>query len=366
MSGMLAVRVREGSVELRTEKVDVPRIGPDDVLVKVASAGLAPSIVKHLARGLYRHLPSTPGHEAAGTVVETGDRVDPALLGARVRMHPVLSCGSCRYCDTGRQQMCAEAAMIGHAAFGTGELELYARYHDGGLAEYVRVPHWLVDVLPDRVSFDVGAKLHELGNAYRALGCAGLHPGGTVVVTAPTGAMGTATIKLAPFFGVRRLVLVGRSAERLEAVRPLAGALPTDTVALEELPAGWEETSALTDRLLELVPGGADAVLDYLPQGPGTGQAVTALATGGSLVHVGGNDYTLPFPIRQIMTRCWRVVGTRGCTRVETSAVLELLGSGELRADELITHRYPLARADEAMRALRGRTEPIWMAVVNP
>jgi len=48
--------------------------------------------------------------------------------------------------------MCAESAMIGHAASGNGSLELYARYHDGGLAEYIRVPDWLVDVLPDKVT----------------------------------------------------------------------------------------------------------------------------------------------------------------------------------------------------------------------
>ncbi|MBD2896615.1 D-arabitol-phosphate dehydrogenase [Actinomadura sp. RB99] len=366
MSGMLAVRAHAGSTELRVEKVGVPRVGPEDVLVKVVSAGLAPSIVKHLARGRFTHLPSTPGHEVAGTVVETGADVDTALMGARVRMHPMLSCGSCRYCTTARQQMCGDAAMIGNAAFGTGPMELYARYHDGGLAEYVRVPRRLVDPLPDHVGFDVAAKLHELGNAHRALKSAGLHPGGRVVVTAATGAMGTATVKLAEFFGVRELVLVGRSAERLEAVRPLAGAVPVRTVALEELPGGWTEDDGLARRLDDLLPGGADAVLDYLPGGPGTVQAMQALATGGALVHMGGSEAALPFPIRIIMTRCWRVVGTRGCTREDTSAVLDLLASRRLTADELITHRFPLADAPRAMDALVRRAEPMWMAVVNP
>ncbi|MFC6880788.1 MULTISPECIES: alcohol dehydrogenase catalytic domain-containing protein [Actinomadura] len=367
---MLAVRVREGSLDLHLEKVPVPEPGPRDVLVKVASAGLAPSITKHLARGRFTHLPSTPGHEVAGTVVEAGADARTGsgrpLPGARVRVHPMLSCGMCRYCTTARQQMCAEAAMIGNAAFGTGPMELYARYHDGGLAEYVRVPDRLVDPLPDHVGFDVAAKLHELGNAHRALNGADLHPGAAVVVTAATGAMGTATVKLAESFQVGELVLVGRSAERLEAVRPLAGSVPVRTVALEDLGPGWAETGALTARLRELLPGGADAVLDYLPGGPGTAQAAEALATGGALVHMGGSGDVLPFPIRVIMTRCWKVVGTRGCTREDTSAVLGLLDSGRLRADELITHRFALRDAPEAMAAVLGRAEPMWMAVVNP
>ena len=66
--------------------------------------------------------------------------------------------------------------------------------------------------------------------------------GGTLVITAATGTMGTATIKLASFFGAGRLILVGRSAERLEAVRPLAGSLPVETVALEDLGSDWATT----------------------------------------------------------------------------------------------------------------------------
>ncbi|QKG27068.1 alcohol dehydrogenase catalytic domain-containing protein [Actinomadura verrucosospora] len=366
MTDMLAVRVREGSLDLHLENVPVPVLGPRDVLVRVASAGLAPSIVKHLARGRFTHLPSTPGHEVAGTVVDAGPDAARSPVGTRVRVHPMLSCGSCRYCTTARQQMCAQAAMIGNAAFGTGPMELYARYHDGGLAEFIRVPEWLVDPLPDRVGFDVAAKLHELGNAHRALSEARLPEGGRVVVTAATGAMGTATVKLAESFRVGELVLVGRSAERLEAVRPLAGPVPVRTVALEELGPDWARTEELTGRLRELLSDGADAVLDYLPGGPGTAQAMQALATGGALVHMGGSGDPLPFPIRVIMTRCWRVVGTRGCTREDTAAVLGLLAGGRLDADELITHRFALRDAAEAMAAVLRRAEPMWMAVVNP
>ncbi|HEX2312458.1 MAG TPA: alcohol dehydrogenase catalytic domain-containing protein [Thermomonospora sp.] len=369
MTVMLAARAYEGTGGLRLEKLPVPEPGPHDVLVRVASAGLAPGIMKLLARGAFRFLPTTPGHEIAGTVTAVGAEVpeaDGALLGRRVRVHPVLSCRNCAYCRTDREQMCAESAMIGHAAFGTGSLKLYERYHDGGLAEYVRVPSWLVDVLPDGVSTDVGAKVHDLGNAVRALRCAALPEGGTLVITAATGTMGTATIKLAPFHGAGRLVLVGRSAERLDALRPLAGSLPVETVALDDLPEGWEQEDGLTRRIRELVPGGPEAVIDYLPQGPGTGQALGSLATGGTLVHMGGNATPLPFDIRVIMHRCWRVVGTRSCTRSDTAAVLELLASGALRADDLITHRFALTDVNDAVAAMNDRREPMWMSVVRP
>ena len=366
MTVMLAARAHRGLSELQLSTIEIPEPGPQDVLVKVASAGLAPGMMILLARGAFKHLPTTPGHEAAGTVAAAGGQVDPALIGQRVRVHPNLTCRSCAYCRTDREQMCADQAMIGHAGFGSGPMPLYARYHDGGFAEYIRVPHWLVDVLPDNVSFDVAAKVHDLANAVRALKCAVLPLGGTLVITAPTGTMGTATIKLASIFGAGRLILVGRSAERLEAVRPLAGSLPVETVALDELGSDWAESQGLTRRLRGLAPSGAEAVVDYIPDGPATAQATAALSTGGTLVHMGGNSAPLPFPALAIMVNCWRIVGTRSCTRTDVTAVLRMLAEGALHADELITHRFPLTDINDAVAAMRDRREPMWMGVVKP
>jgi threonine dehydrogenase-like Zn-dependent dehydrogenase len=366
MAVMVASRVHAGANTLRLEKIEVPEPGPDDVLVKVAAAGLAPGMTALLAMGAYRHLPTTLGHEAAGTIEAAGSEVPRTLIGQRVRVHPVLSCRSCRYCRTDREQMCSESAMIGHAAFGNGPLELYARYHDGGLAEYIRVPYWLVDVLPDNVSFEVGAKVHDLGNAVRALKLAAFPLGGTLVITAATGTMGTATIKLARFFGTGRLILVGRSARRLDEVRPLAGDLPVKTVGLDELGPDWSQTQALTSRIRTLAPAGADAVVDYVRDGPATSQALSSLADGGTLVHMGGNFVPLAIPPGLMMMRLWRVVTTRACTRADTSEVLTLLASGALRADELITHRFPLSEVADAVQAIEQRPGTMWMTVVNP
>ncbi|MDX3906103.1 MAG: alcohol dehydrogenase catalytic domain-containing protein [Pigmentiphaga sp.] len=366
MTTMLAARGYRGESELRLERLPVPEPGACDVLVRVMSAGIAPGMIKLLERGRFKHLPATPGHEIAGVVVAAGAEADGGLLGRRVRVHPMLSCGECLYCRTDRQQMCQETAMIGHAAFGSGKLELYARYHDGGLAEYARVPAWLVDPLPDNVSFDVGAKVHDLANAVRALKCAAIAEPGRLVITAATGTMGTASIKLARFYGVRQLILVGRSRARLEALRPLAGDLPVELVALDELGSDWPDSEGLTRSLRERLPDGADAVLDYFPGGPGTAQALRSLALGGTLVHMGGNAGPLPVPINEFMHKCWRLVGTRACTRSDTDAVLDLLGSGRLHVDELITHHFALDDVNHALRLMLDRSEPMWMTVVHP
>ena len=366
MPTMKAARAYKGASTLKLEQIEVPEPGAGEVLVQVAAAGIAPGMMKLLASGRFKHLPTTPGHEIAGVVVRVGQDVDQAWLDARVRVHPMLSCGHCNYCLSDRQQMCNESAMIGHAAFGRGALELYARYHNGGLAEFIKVPADLLDRLPDHVSFDVGAKVHDLANAVRALKQAALPATGRLVITAATGTMGTASIKLARFYGARELVLVARSRQRLEALLPLAEGLPTRILALDELAEDWAQTTALTDRLHEMVPEGFDAVLDYFPEGCGSQQVAAAMALGGTFVHMGGNSASIPFAFREMMINCWRFVGTRACTRSDTTDVIKLLATRELDAELLITHRFALDDVNQALAATQSRDEPIWMAVVRP
>ena len=368
MPTMQAVTAHASSAQIHLDTIPIPEPGPQDVLVRVAAAGLAPGMLTLLSRGAFRHLPTVLGHEAAGTITTAGPEAQAHgwAPGQRIRVHPQLNCRTCAACTTDRDMLCAQQAMIGHAAFGPAPMPLYARYHDGGLAEYIRVPYWLLDPLPDNVSFDLGAKVHDLANALRALKLAALRPGSAMVVTAATGTMGTATIKLAPYFGIARLILVARSRARLDAVTRLAGTLPTDTVALEELDTDWTTNSGLTARLRRLLPQGADAVLDYTPDGPTTWQATAALATGATMVHMGGNPTPCPFPALTLMTNCWRLIGTRSCTRSDVHEVLRLMESGLLQAEDLITHRYPLADVRTALHTLQTRTEPMWMAVINP
>lgn len=363
---MLAARAHKGTNSVVVEKIPDPEPGPDDVIVKVVAAGLAPGMMSLLAKGAFKHLPTTLGHEAAGTIAAIGDQVSGMAVGDRVRVHPNLNCRNCVYCRTDRDMMCAQQAMIGHAAFGSAPMPLYERYHDGGLAEYVRVPHWLIDPLPANVSFDVGAKVHDLANAVRILKLAELPRGATVIVTAATGTMGTATIKLAKHFGIGRLILVARHADRLDAVAPLADGMVVDTVALDELPADWGANGGLTQRLRGLAPEGADAVVDYIPSGPATGQAMAGLATGGVIAHMGGNTTPIPVPPIGLMVNCWRFIGTRACTRNDAVDVLKLLETGALEAGELITQRFALADTVAAVQQMQQRNHPMWMTVVNP
>lgn len=359
---MIAAQILDGDrTSFVIEDAPDPAPGPTDVVVQVAAAGLAPGIFNLLRMGSIPIFPAIVGHEIAGTVVEVGSDADEGLQGRRVRVHPLLSCGRCEYCTSDREMMCSAHSMIGHAVFGPDAMGLYSRYHNGGLAELVVVPQANVDVLPDQVGFDLGSKVHDFANAVRALTLAALPPASTLVVTAATGAMGTATILLAREFGVSRVIAVGRNAARVEAVRQL------DPGRVSALVLGDDDTpEAAAAQVREVDPAGAHAVIDYLPEGAGLSKLFGGIRFGGRIVHMGMNRVPLAIPQIAVAFNCITYVGTRACTRYDALTALRILGQEPDRYARLLTHRFDLSEANEARALLSSRTEPVWMSVVTP
>ena len=251
---MLAARAHQGATELSLEDLPRPEVGPGEALIKVASAGLAPGVLTLWQLGRYPILPRTLGNEAAGWVAEVGPGVTEFSLGDRVRLHPNLSSGACEYCLTDREQMCSAHSVIGQGIYGSAAMPLYERYHHGALAEFVLAPVRLIDSLPEEISFDAAAKIHDIADAARVLRTANLPPGGTGVLTAATGTIGTAAVRMAKFFGISRLIAVARSSARLHQIRELEPDL-VQTIALEDL--DLEQAGALTEAIRRLAPAGS-------------------------------------------------------------------------------------------------------------
>jgi len=334
------------------------------VLVKVAATGLGPGPIVWWQRGLTKPLPVTPGHEIAGTVAQVGGAVAGFQPGQPVRVHANITCRDCALCRTDREPLCSRASIIGGIVFGPEGVDLNAPYHDGGLAEYVRVPAHLLDPVPQTIPLDVAARFHDLGVAARALKLAGLDPGATVVVIAATGAMGVATIRLAPLHGVGRVIAIGRSRERLERVKALDPGL-VEVLALEELPEDSAVQGLLTTAIRRLTPGGADAVIDYLGDGGVAGAAALSMRNGGTLVLIGSGPHPLAMPTGLLMQRGFRVTGSRSCTRRDAQELIELVAVGRLHTADLTTHNIRLAEVNEAVDELLTRTRGAWLMTVQ-
>lgn len=229
------------------------------------------------------------------------------------------------------------------------------------------MPYWLLETLPTNVSFDVAAKIHDAATALSALKLAELPRDSTIVITAATGTMGTLTLRLAQQFPIKRVILLGRSKERLESVRGLTS-LETAILSLGDQcskNADGHMIGALVPQLKEMAPDGINAIIDWLPSGDVIGQILPALSTGGTVIHMGGNASPLPIPLVVIIANCWRLVGSRANTREDTSQILAWLAEGRIDIADLITHRFNLKEIDKALEVMESRSEPVWLSVIQ-
>ena len=132
---------------------------------------------------------------------------------------------------------------------------------------------------------------------------------------------------MAHLLGVKRLVLVGRAADRLQKVAALASrSVAVDIIATERLAKDWVEKRGLAKAIgALLLPQGADAVIDLIPNGHDFYQVLAGLRTDGAIVHLGGNFSLVPVPAGVIMQKCWKFYGSRNHSRADALQILTWL-----------------------------------------
>ncbi len=269
------------------------------------------------------------GHEAVGTIVETGSAVTNFQIGDRVLVSCITSCGSCRFCKEGRYGQCTKGGgwIFGHLI-------------NGLQAEYARVPYadnslykvpagltneqvlFLSDILP--TSFEVGV---ENG---------GVRPGDTVAIVG-AGPIGLAAVMTAKLYTPSRIVVIDLDDGRLAKANEF-GADVTINNGREDAVAA---VLSLTDGL------GADVAVEAVGV-PATFELATELVrAGGTIANVGvhGKPATLHLEklwIKDITIRTG-LVDTRTIPQL-----LSLIEGGRLDPTVLATHRFPL---EEAMKA---------------
>src|ERR1700745_2955338 len=121
---MRAVQLAQVGKPLEEAEVALPEMGPSDVLIRVAAAGICHSDA-HYRAGISKidNLPVTPGHEVAGRVEKVGADVSNVPPGDGVCVHYLIHCGTCEFCTRGQEQFCRTVQMTG-------------KHCDGGYAEF--------------------------------------------------------------------------------------------------------------------------------------------------------------------------------------------------------------------------------------
>lgn len=133
--------------KLEYQEVADPVAGDDEVIVKVKASGICGSDIGRIFKDGAHVMPIICGHEFAGEVVETGERVG---------VFPLIPCGECECCKNKKYEMCRNYKYLGSRC-------------DGGFAEYVKVPKWNIIPLPEKVSYEAAAMLEPMAVAVHAM-----------------------------------------------------------------------------------------------------------------------------------------------------------------------------------------------------
>ncbi len=309
---------------------EIPEIGPDEVLIKVKACGICRTDLK-IQKGLFDnriiHLQHIMGHEFAGTVERAGSRVRGMAVGRRVVAHFYISCGKCRFCKEGRENLCSHITRPG--------FELAGAY-----AQYVKVPADNVVPLGDRISFEEAAVLPDaVATPYHALRMGELKPGESVLVVG-LGGLGIHAIQIAKALGGRVI-----ACDIDEARLKVAAGYGADEVFNARDDARVEKVQDLTDG------DGVDVCLDLVGTPASFAWALPSTRKGGRYLLVGYAP-NQPLQIDTVLYHVceWRLLGCRASTRQDLVEVVELTEKGLIKP--VIDRVYALERANEGLKDL--------------
>ena len=337
------MKVRQApGIEVR--EVDVPAVGDSDILVKVAAAGICGSDVHYYqwTRGSeIVRVPVILGHEFSGEVVEVGRGVTGVQVGDRICAPPGMACGACPECRAGRGDRCG--AMLGPGI-----------RSDGFFAEYGRLTAAAqVFKLPPQVSLAAAALMEPLGVCLNAVDVSGLRVGQTAAVLGP-GPIGLLTTALLRAGGAGLVVVAGTAADGMRL--RLAERLGADEVTVVDYPddaGGADDGAALAARAAALDDGGFDLVFEATGSPAAIQQSIDLVKRGGQVVLMGiyGAPAAIdPTPMVRARKNIVSAYGYGAGGTATWKRALRLLAAGRLDVEPVITHRLPLARAEDGFR----------------
>jgi L-iditol 2-dehydrogenase len=330
--------------KLSVTDVDKPELGDDDVLVQVRACGICGSDIHGYDGSSGRRIPPlVMGHEAAGIVAEIGSRVTEFEPGDHVTFDSTVSCGTCYFCRKGSINLCDNRMVLGVSC---GE---YRRH--GAFAEYVSVPKHICYRLPKDLPFERAAMIEAVSVAVHAANRTPVTLGDTAVIVG-SGMIGLLAVQAIRLAGCSQVIAVDLDAGRLEKAKLLGAdvGLKADEVDVPE------EVRKLTGGR------GADVVLEVVGAAATINTAIQSARKGGSITLIGNLAPNVEMPLQSIVTRELSVFGTCASSG-EYPACIDLLASGAIRVDEMITATASLEEgADWFARLYSG--EPGAMKVI--
>ena len=328
---MKAVRVLEPNV-VEVQDIPSPERHPGEVRIRIERAGICGSDLAIIqGKNPFAKYPVTPGHEFSGRIVKT-DPNSKFKEGELVTARPVLTCGQCRACLSGNHNHCPNLKVLGV-------------HLDGAYAEEIVIPEEVVKKVPDGLSADVASMAEPTAVAYHINRRARLVPGQNVAVIG-AGVIGNLIFQVGKAQGADKVLATDIVEERL----PLA----------VELGADWAINSKQVDPIAftrQEVGEGFDVVFDLVGTEGVVEQAIQMTRPGGIVVLIAiPHHEKLSFNYKEVFRKELELVGTRVYNDRDFEDTLDLLASGKINAERLISHWIPLNQGLEAIELVQ--TQP--------
>jgi L-iditol 2-dehydrogenase len=315
--------------DVRIEDAEEPAAGPGGLTLRVRACSTCGTDVKIFRFG-HHHIvpPRVIGHEIAGEVVQVGDGATGGWrVGDRVQVIAAIPCGHCDDCRRGRPTICPDQQSMGY-------------HYDGGFAEYMAVPAKVLAVdgvhrIPDQLDYVSASVTEPLACVLNGQEIARVGDGDTVVVVG-AGPIGCLHVRLARARGAARVFLVELNPGRLDMA---AGLVAPDAAICAGRTDAVDEIRKLTDGR------GADVVITAAASGRAQQDAVQMAARQGRISFFGGlpkDDPVIRLDSNLVHYRELTIVGANGSSPEHNRRALDLVATGAVRVDDLVTHRMPL------------------------
>ncbi len=371
------------------DTVDDPHIeDPRDAILKVTSTAICGSDL-HIYNGMFpQPKDMVLGHEFMGIVEEVGSGISNLKKGDRVVVPFPVSCGSCHFCNMHLPNHCENSNKENYGPEGEmakgkgggmfGYTDLYGGY-SGGQAEYVRVPyaHFGPRLVPDNLSDEQALFLSDIfPTGWAAIDWAELKGGETVAVFG-CGPVGIMAMKSAWIQGAGRVIGIDIQDYRLDMAKKSAqvetiNASKTDAVdAIRELTNGYGADVCVDAVGMEADRNFMEKALNIFQAEVGSmkvlGKCLDAVRRGGTVTVVGvyGTPYD-NFPLHQWFDKGIKLRGGQSWVHNYIDHLLELVQSGKVTLDDIITHKVPLAEAANMYDIFNKKEDNCVKVVLKP
>lgn len=314
--------------KFKVEDAEMPEMNASDVLVEVKHIGVCGSDKPLFMDPTDPHcpfdIPMVLGHEAAGVVVDVGEKVKGIKVGDKVCFEPAVPCGHCKFCKEGRYNLCDNLEFMGPPK------------NNGCLQKYVAHPEDMVFKLPENMGTEQGALIEPLAVAMHAVNRANVKMGDTVVILG-CGCIGLNALLVCLARGTKKVYVADLSETRLAKAKELG--------ASEIINSGKED---LVQRIMELTSGKGVSVVFETAGSPITaGVTPDLVGKGGKIVMVGNIHAPVSMDFFKLNFKEADIILTfRYCN--DYMAAIEGVASGRIPVEKLVTNKFDFEQTEEA------------------